>query len=109
MPLQVAPELSNDDRAFFYLLHVLGEKGRATLRSELLKAAENDEVVLWGGVPGALFSFPYTWKEMEEHVTKTLEAWDGQRFVLGIADQVPPDGDIGMVKKISDFVAGWKG
>ena len=43
MPLQVAPELSDDERAFFYLLHLLGEKGRATLRSELLKAAENEE------------------------------------------------------------------
>ena len=43
MPRQGAPDISDDERAFFYLLHLLGEGGRAALRSELLKAAENDE------------------------------------------------------------------
>ena len=93
----------------FDAIEALTPKPAGDMEVEQMRgAAENDDVVLWGGVPGAIFSFPYTWKEMEEHLVKTLEAWDGQRFVLGIADQVPPDGDIGMVKKISDFVAGWK-
>ena len=46
---------------------------------------------------------------MKKHVERVLELWDGQPFVLGIADQVPPDGDISIVKKISDLVKNWKG
>lgn len=72
-------------------------------------AAGNDDVLLWGGVPGAIFSCPYTWQEIKKHVEKTLEAWHNQPFVIGVADQVPPDGDISIVKKISDFVKNRKG
>ena len=76
---------------------------------QMRDTAENEDVVLWGGIPGAVFSYPYTWDDMKKHVERVLESWDGQRFVLGIADQVPPDGDITMVKKISDLVKNWKG
>jgi hypothetical protein len=42
---------------------------------------------------------------MRKHVLKVLEAWKGQRFVLGVADQVPPNGDISFVKRISELCA----
>ena len=71
---------------------------------QMREAADNEAVVLWGGVPGALFAYPYTWDDMRKHLERVLESWRGQAFVLGVADQVPPDGDIAMVKKISDLV-----
>jgi hypothetical protein len=67
--------------------------------------AGSSEVILWGGIPGAMFSPPFTWEEMRLQVNKTLEAWKGTRFILGTADQVPPDGDIEMVRRISELVA----
>lgn len=76
---------------------------------QMRDVVENEDVVLWGGVPGTVFSYPYTWDDMKKRVERVLESWDGQPFVLGIADQVPPDGDITMVKKISDLVKKWKG
>ena len=68
------------------------------------ETAQNDSVVLWGGVPGILFAPPYTWKDMEEHIYRVLDCWAGTRFVLGVADQVPPDGDIDFCKKIAKII-----
>ena len=71
---------------------------------KMREIAQNDSVVFWGGVPGILFAPPYTWEDMEKHVYEVLEAWSGTRFILGVADQIPPDGDIQFCPKISDLV-----
>lgn len=71
---------------------------------EMRSVAGNDKVILWGGVPGVMFAPPFTWKEMAAHLEKLIAAWSGTPFVVGTADQVPPNGDIEMVKKISDFL-----
>jgi hypothetical protein len=51
-----------------------------------------------------MFAPPYKWDDMRRHVERTISLWNGQRFVLGVADQVPPDGDIGFVKRIGEMV-----
>ena len=71
---------------------------------EMRAIAGNDSVILWGGVPGIMFAPPYTWNDMEKRVIKTLEAWKGTRFVLGVADQVPPDGDLEFCSRIAEIV-----
>ncbi len=71
---------------------------------EMRDIAGSDSVILWGGVPGILFAPPATWDDMERHVTRVLEAWSGTRFILGVADQVPPDGDISFCPKIAELV-----
>lgn len=70
------------------------------LRSE----AGSDTVVLWGGVPGILFAPPYSWQDMENHVRKVLREWRGTRFVLGVADQIPPDGNIEFCPRIAELL-----
>ena len=72
--------------------------------TEMREAAKNDRVILWGGVPGILFAPPYTWSDMEKHVETVLETWKGTRFVLGVADQVPPDGEVEFCRKIARMV-----
>jgi hypothetical protein len=66
--------------------------------------AGHDRVVLWGGVPGAMFAPPYTWKDMKVQVERLLASWGGTPFVVGVADQIPPDGDITFCNKIADLV-----
>ena len=61
-------------------------------------------VILWGGVPGTMFAPPYGWEDVARHVLAVLAAWNATPFVLGVADQVPPDGDIDRVRRISDMV-----
>ncbi len=67
--------------------------------------ARSGSTVLWGGVPGAMFAPPYTWRQMERHIRRLLDAWRGIPFVLGVADQVPPDGDIETVRRIAESTA----
>jgi len=71
---------------------------------DIRKAANSDSVILWGGVPGILFSPPHTWDDVRKHVERTVEAWKGTPFILGVADQVPADGNIEIVRNISDYV-----
>jgi len=72
--------------------------------AEMQDCAGSDSVILWGGAPGVLFSAPYKWDDMEAHVQGVLETWKGRPFVLGVADQVPPDGDISFCRKIADML-----
>jgi hypothetical protein len=64
----------------------------------------DDSVVLWGGIPGTMFTSPYTWDDVRRQIDRTLAAWKGTPFVIGVADQVPADGDIGIVKNISEYL-----
>lgn len=73
--------------------------------AEMRKLANRPDLILWGGVPGALFPAPTDWPRMNRHLDDLLAAWAGQPFVIGVADQVPPDGDIDFCRKIAERVA----
>lgn len=72
--------------------------------AEIAALAGDSRLILWGGVPGILFAPPYTWADMEAHLRRLLAAWQGHPFILGVADQVPPDGDINFCRKIADLL-----
>jgi hypothetical protein len=73
---------------------------------EMRALAGSAQVILWGGLPGAMFAPPFTWAEMEAHLHRLLTAWAGTPFVIGVADQVPPDGDIAFCARIAELLAG---
>ena len=61
--------------------------------------------VIWGGLPGILFTPHVTDDEFDRHVIETLELMrTTPRFVLGVADQVPPDGIWERVAKVRIMV-----
>jgi hypothetical protein len=64
----------------------------------------DDRVVLWGGIPGPMFVPPYTWNDVRQHVQTLLSAWANSPFILGVGDQVPPNGSLDFVRKISDLI-----
>ncbi len=72
---------------------------------EIRPTSRSSTIILWGGVPGVMFSPPYTWEDMKAHVARVLRSWRGQPFILGVADQVPPDGDIDFCRRIADLIA----
>jgi hypothetical protein len=72
---------------------------------EDLRSVAGDKIVIWGGIPGALFSDIYSDELFVDHVTQVLRTFkDDARFVLGVADQIPPDGMISRIKKVRELV-----
>ena len=63
---------------------------------EIQKWAErsgNASTILWGGLPGVFFTGLVSDGEFDAHVRRVLEVMRSHpRYVLGVADQVPPMG-----------------
>jgi SAM-dependent methyltransferase len=77
--------------------------GDATIE-EFRKLAGSD-VVLWGGLPGAFFSEMYPEEILLDSLMECLRLYrDDGKFIIGVADQVPPDGVIERVAKVSEIV-----
>jgi len=72
--------------------------------AEMRAIAEGDTAILWGGVPGIMFAPPYSWEQMQSHVLQLMDCWGQRPFIVGVADQVPPDGDIQFCRKISQLI-----
>lgn len=62
-------------------------------------------IVLWGGLPGPLFSSLYNENDLKDMVLRCIKCClKDNRFILGVADQVPADGDIGRVRLVTKLV-----
>jgi uroporphyrinogen-III decarboxylase len=67
--------------------------------------AGDTKSILWGGIPGSYFTDCVSDDEFERHVKHLLSIMTIKpRFVLGVADQVPPDGLERRVKRVSELV-----
>jgi len=68
--------------------------------------AGNSKSILWGGIPGVYFTAHTSDEEFERHVKHVLSVMVKEpRYVLGVADQVPPDGLENRVKRVSQLVS----
>lgn len=72
--------------------------------ADMRQLAGSDSVLLWGGVPGAMFAPPYGWDDMRKHVRRLLDCWEEGPFVVGSADQIPPDGNVEFCRRIADLL-----
>lgn len=72
---------------------------------EDLRPLAGDKILLLGGLPGAMFAPPFAARDIERQVRKIIDLHkDTGRFMLGVADQVPPNGDLALVRLVSDLV-----
>jgi uroporphyrinogen-III decarboxylase len=72
---------------------------------ELADFAGDSQSILWGGIPGAYFTPNVSEEEFERHVKHMLDIMVKEpRYVLGVADQVPPDGLESRVKRVAQLV-----
>ncbi|AQT68757.1 Uroporphyrinogen decarboxylase (URO-D) [Anaerohalosphaera lusitana] len=63
------------------------------------------ETIFWGGIPGVYFTPSISDEEFDKFVIHVLSVMRSKpRFVLGVADQVPPDGLESRVKHVSELV-----
>ena len=70
---------------------------------EDLRKEAGDEIIIWGGLPGGLFSPTVTDAEFEAYVQRILDLND-PKMILGVADQVPPDAVEGRVREVSRLI-----
>jgi len=65
----------------------------------------NDSTILWGGLPGGFFTELVSDEEFDSHVRRVLEVMrSAPRYVLGVADQVPPDALERRVRRVAELV-----
>ncbi len=63
------------------------------------------DTILWGGIPGVHFTDKVSDEDFERHVRQVLEVMSSEpRYVLGVADQVPPDGLESRVRRVRELV-----
>lgn len=66
---------------------------------------DGSEVIYWGGIPGSYFTPAVSDEEFDRHVKEVLSVMRrDRRYVLGVADQVPPDGLERRVARVSQLV-----
>lgn len=76
------------------------------LSLEDIRNITKDRKIVWGCLPGALFSRQYKEEFFIDYVRKIKDIFPlGCGFVLGVADQVPPDADFSRVKMVSEIIA----
>lgn len=69
---------------------------------EIKKQVVHTNTIVWGGLPGALFTKKK--KIFEDYLQRLISSWDDTPLIIGIADQLPPDGDISFVSIVSDII-----
>ncbi len=63
------------------------------------------KIKFWGGLPGAYFSPHVSDEEFERHIRATLAVMRSEpRYVLGVADQVPPDAIVRRLHRVGALV-----
>jgi uroporphyrinogen-III decarboxylase len=77
---------------------------------ELRSLAGGPRTILWGGIPGAMFSEPWTADDIRRHTRLLLECLAGDgRLIVGSADQIPPNGNLDYCRIIADTIEEWAG
>lgn len=90
----------------FSVLEALTPYPVGDLRFEDLSDFVGDsKSILWGGIPGVYFTDCVSNEEFERHVKHVLSIMVKEpRYVLGVADQVPPDGLESRVRRVAELV-----
>jgi uroporphyrinogen-III decarboxylase len=66
---------------------------------EDLRELAGPDLILFGGMPGAIFAPPFTADDIKRQVESIVEHhWQYGKFVLGAADQIPPNSNLDLVR-----------
>lgn len=72
---------------------------------EFMTFAGESKSIFWGGIPGVYFTPNTSDEEFERHVKQVLAVMRKEpRYVLGVADQVPPDALESRVRRVAELV-----
>jgi len=64
-----------------------------------------DEVTIWGGIPSILFEPMYSDEDFDNYIKNMFrEMAPGYRFIVGMGDNLPFDGDINRVRRVVELI-----
>ena len=73
--------------------------------AEIAPLIDHPDTIIWGGIPGVCFTNHVSEEDFERHVIGIIDIMRREpRYVLGVADQVPPDGLESRVRKVARLV-----
>jgi len=91
--------------AGFSIIEALTPKPVGDLEIDEFDDYVKSDSIIWGGIPGPLFTQNTSEKEFIEFVIKVIKIMTKKpKYVLGIADSIPPDGIIDRVKIVDELV-----
>lgn len=71
---------------------------------ENLRSAAGDIVII-GGIPGALFTKEYSDEFFNNHLERLIKAFENDnKFMVGVADQIPPDVVPGRIERVREII-----
>ncbi|MFH1024790.1 MAG: uroporphyrinogen decarboxylase family protein [Planctomycetota bacterium] len=68
-----------------------------------LAAALGERQLAWAGVPASMFCAAATRDEVRDYARRLMDTL-GDRLILNVGDQLPPNADISLVEAVSDLV-----
>ncbi len=71
-----------------------------------LRAGMGEHITVWGGIPSvALLTDTMSEREFEIHLDELFEQLgSGERLILGVSDNVPPDADLSRLRRVTERV-----
>jgi len=64
-----------------------------------------EEVTIWGGVPSVLFEPMYSDADFDAYIRNMFrEMAPGYRFIVGMGDNLPFDGDLNRVRRVVELI-----
>ena len=98
--------LKEESAVGFSVLEALTPYPVGDLKFEDIKIVAGDsQSIIWGGIPGSYFTECVSDEEFDEFVKYLLSIMVREpRYVLGVADQVPPDGLEYRVRRVAELV-----
>ena len=64
-----------------------------------------DNMTIWGGIPSVLFEPMYSDEDFDNYVKNIFkEMAPGYRFIVGMGDNLPFDGDINRVGRVAELI-----
>jgi hypothetical protein len=89
----------------FRVMEALTPAPVGDLPIEEIRSWVQPDTVIWGGIPGLYFTDLVSDSDFDEFVKRILTVMRSEpRYVLGVADQVPPECRFERIKRVSELV-----
>jgi len=96
---------SHIERAGFDMVECFATDPMVDTTMAEARAAWNDRIILFGGIPSVLLEDPYTDEQLEQFVEQLFHSIrPGKAFLLGISDNAMPGAKIERIERISQIV-----